>query len=127
MDFARRHALGLLAEEEPSDDPPRVRVDRRNRLPERHRRHGCRRVPADPGEPFYLDRVVRNPSVVVTDHRPGRLPERHGSAVVPQALPGGDDVAQAGPRERVNGGEASQERPVCGGDARGLRLLQHHL
>jgi hypothetical protein len=36
MDLARRHALGLLAEEEPGHDPPRVRIDGRNRLAERH-------------------------------------------------------------------------------------------
>src|SRR5512132_2558039 len=47
MDLARRHALGLLPKEEPSHDPPCVRVYGRNRLPERHRRHGCRRVWAD--------------------------------------------------------------------------------
>jgi len=116
MDLARRHAVGLLAEEEPSHDPPRVRVDGRERRPERHRRNGCRRVRADPGEPLDLDRVVRNAPLVVTNERPGRLSERHGSAVVPQALPGDDDVAEARPRERVNGGEASQERPVGGGD-----------
>ncbi len=84
-------------------------------------------VGTDPGQGQQVGQGRRHPTAVLLHHRPGGQVETAGATVVPEPLPGAEDLPQGGGGARGRIGKAVEE-PVVGRYHPGqLGLLGHHL